>query len=41
MNNKNNENATSVCGNKNNYNRNRNYKIISNNHSDNNSNYDN
>ena len=35
MNNKNNESVTSVCGNKNNNDRNRNYKIISNNHNDN------
>ena len=37
MNNKNNESATSVYGNKNNNNRNRSYTFISNNHNHNNS----
>ena len=41
MNNKNNESATSVYGNKNNNNRNRSYTFISNNHNHNNSNNDN
>ena len=41
MNKKNNGSATSVCDNKNNKSRNRNYKIISNNHNGNTSNNDN
>ena len=41
MNNKNNESTTSVCGNKNNNNKSRNYAIISCNHSHSNSKKDN